>query len=246
MKSSSYYLKQASRHSKSQQRKWMYRASKARVEIVSYNPRPGSHLNNVTKKAIAIAKKKACVVEFIFNNHIVRVDRRSDVSLVSRDYKRPQPWDHNEETVIGPEYKQNLSKKEASQDELISIINDIHYEKLDAERNRKQDEQLQNLKELLSKSEPLDVIDQDAWDDWESKNTDAYGGRIFSYAKDWGRLMQAKMSQGESLEQCADEMSKTADHDGITGYMFAAACSVLAKCWKHGEQLNELRSAGKI
>ena len=35
----------------------------------------------------------------------------------------------------------------------------------------------------------------------------------------------------------ANECSNEADTEGITGFMYGAAVSVLASCWEHGEEL---------
>jgi hypothetical protein len=81
------------------------------------------------------------------------------------------------------------------------------------------------------------IRDQEFWDKGIEANTDPYGARVFSYAKDWAELMEARMDAGEKLEDVADATSHEADTDGITGFMYGAAVSVLAKSWEHGEQL---------
>ena len=45
------------------------------------------------------------------------------------------------------------------------------------------------------------------------------------------------MEKGEKLEDVANECSNEADTEGITGFMYGAAVSVLASCWEHGEEL---------
>ena len=45
------------------------------------------------------------------------------------------------------------------------------------------------------------------------------------------------MDSGESLESIASDASHEADIEGITGFMYGAAVSVLASCWTHGEAL---------
>lgn len=69
------------------------------------------------------------------------------------------------------------------------------------------------------------------------KNQDSYGGRCYSYAADWARIMQGMMRRGATVSDCADEASHYADTDGITGFMYGAAVSILAHCWEHGEEL---------
>lgn len=83
----------------------------------------------------------------------------------------------------------------------------------------------------------MKIVNQSEYDAWKAKQSDAYGARIFSYAEDWAKLMEAHMADGVALETCADADSHIADTDGITGFMYGAAVQVLAKSWIHGEQL---------
>jgi hypothetical protein len=73
----------------------------------------------------------------------------------------------------------------------------------------------------------------------KSKNTDGYGSGIFRYAEKWANLMEEKISAGEELKNIADKTSHEADTEGITGYMYGAAVSILAQCWEHGEELRK-------
>lgn len=68
-------------------------------------------------------------------------------------------------------------------------------------------------------------------------NKDPYSRRCVTYAEDWGRLMQAEMAKGKALKDIAEPTSHQADTDGITGFMYGAAVSMLAECWVHGEEL---------
>ena len=75
-------------------------------------------------------------------------------------------------------------------------------------------------------------------------NQDPYGHRIYTYAQEWADLMGKRIPEGATSPQVmriivdhADEDSRTADYDGITGYMYGAAVSVLAHCWVWGEEL---------
>lgn len=83
----------------------------------------------------------------------------------------------------------------------------------------------------------MKISNQDIWDRGIANNTDPYGARIFSYAKDWAELMEARMAAGEKLEDIANATSYQADADGITGFMYVAAVSTLAACWEYGDQL---------
>lgn len=68
--------------------------------------------------------------------------------------------------------------------------------------------------------------------DWKNKNT-----AIFNYAETWANLMELHISEGSKLEDIADTQSHEADTEGITGFMYGAAVSILSQCWTHGEQL---------
>lgn len=82
------------------------------------------------------------------------------------------------------------------------------------------------------------------WDKGLKNNKDAYGARIYSYAKDWAEEMEAEMEAGRKLEDIASKCASDADYDGITGFMYGAAVSVLAAAWLHGEQLRRWHNLG--
>lgn len=83
----------------------------------------------------------------------------------------------------------------------------------------------------------MEIKDREAWKAWVDKNQDPYGKAVIDYAKRWADLMEERMANGENLEEIAKETSNEANTDGITGYMYGAAISVLHTSWKHGEQL---------
>ena len=41
------------------------------------------------------------------------------------------------------------------------------------------------------------------------------------------------------IEKNADRLSHEADIEGITGFMYGCAVSILAQCWKYGEELRK-------
>lgn len=83
----------------------------------------------------------------------------------------------------------------------------------------------------------MKISSQESWDKWVANNTDGYGSAIIRYAEAWANLMEAKIAEGSQLEDIAQETSHEADTEGITGYMYGAAVSVLASSWIYGEQL---------
>ncbi len=85
---------------------------------------------------------------------------------------------------------------------------------------------------------PFDCIDRALWDSWVKVNADGgYGECIIRYAARWANLMDTAIAGGGKVESIADQLSSSADTEGITGFMYGCAVSILAKCWKHGEAL---------
>jgi hypothetical protein len=60
---------------------------------------------------------------------------------------------------------------------------------------------------------------------------------VITYAEQWADLMERDMAAGKKLEDVAEATSHEADTDGVTGFMYGAAVSVLAQVWEHGEAL---------
>lgn len=88
---------------------------------------------------------------------------------------------------------------------------------------------------------------QNEYDLYKAKNTqDRYSARVVSYAEDWANLMEKRLPEGATLAEAiglmvkddfAKNTSHEADTDGITGFMYGCAVSVLAHFWVHGEAL---------
>jgi len=70
-----------------------------------------------------------------------------------------------------------------------------------------------------------------------NNNEDPYGRRCFTFAQGWADKMEERMAAGAKLEDVAEECSREEDTDGITGFMYSMAVSILAQCWEHGEEL---------
>lgn len=81
------------------------------------------------------------------------------------------------------------------------------------------------------------IKDQDAWNEWVENNTDPYGRGVITYAERWANLMEERMAGGAPLTEVAQQASHDADTEGITGFMYGAAVSVLTTSWEHGEEL---------
>jgi len=86
------------------------------------------------------------------------------------------------------------------------------------------------------------------WDDGLAKNSDPYGNAVYRFASEWATRMEAGMladgvdtafdaAVAKWIKANADAQVSAADDEGITGFMFGCAMSMLSACWKHGEQL---------
>ena len=111
-----------------------------------------------------------------------------------------------------------------------------HYHKSLAQRPKKKyadpyEGRRERMISILEGCPPMTVKDKVGWEEMKTSNTDAYGARIVTYGEDWARLMESGMDR--------EEASRLADHDGITGFMYGAAVSILAMVWRDGEELRK-------
>ena len=89
----------------------------------------------------------------------------------------------------------------------------------------------------------LEGREQD-YKDWLDKNTDPYGRACFIYAERWAEMLEnlIESSANEPMKVVvdnADRLSHEADVEGITGFMYGCAVSILSQCWKYGEELRK-------
>ena len=89
----------------------------------------------------------------------------------------------------------------------------------------------------------LEGREQD-YKDWFDKNTDPYGRCCFTYAERWAEMLEnlIESSADEPMKVVvdnADRLSHEADAEGITGFMYGCAVSILSQCWKYGEELRK-------
>lgn len=80
--------------------------------------------------------------------------------------------------------------------------------------------------------------------DWLDKNTDSYGRACFTYAERWAEMMEKLIESSDDepmkvIVDNADSLSSEADTEGITGFMYGCAVSILSQCWKYGEELRK-------
>ena len=79
---------------------------------------------------------------------------------------------------------------------------------------------------------------------WLDKNTDPYGRACFTYAERWAEMLEKLIEDSTDepmkvIVENADRLSHEADTEGITGFMYGCAVSILSQCWKYGEELRK-------
>lgn len=76
------------------------------------------------------------------------------------------------------------------------------------------------------------------WEDCQKANSsDPYSNGVIRYAKRWAELMEEEIAKGSKLNEIAETTSHTADTEGITGFMYGCAVSILSQVWEYGEEL---------
>lgn len=85
----------------------------------------------------------------------------------------------------------------------------------------------------------MKFIDKEKWEKFVNANNDSYGSGVVRYAERWANMMEQEIENGKSLVEIADATSHKADTEGITGFMYGCAVSILSQVWEHGEELRK-------
>ena len=96
----------------------------------------------------------------------------------------------------------------------------------------------------VDESTELQFKDEEAaknWEQWVEVNSkDGYSLGVVTYARRWGKYMQHLMEKhNKTVVDIAENASHVSDIEGITGFMYGCAVSMLAQCWKYGEELRK-------
>ena len=80
--------------------------------------------------------------------------------------------------------------------------------------------------------------------DWYDKNSDGYGRACFTYVERWADMLENLIESSDEdvmtiFAENADRLSHEADIEGITGFMYSCAVSILSQCWRYGEELRK-------
>lgn len=98
----------------------------------------------------------------------------------------------------------------------------------------------------LEREENMKIVEghEKEYKDWYDKNSDGYGSAYFTYAERWAEMLENKIESSTEdvmkvIVDNADKLSHEADTEGITGYMYGCAVSILSQYWKYGEYLRK-------
>lgn len=196
----------------------------------------GDMFTDVSRNAKELAGRQNITVQFDFNNVLCVVDYTTDLELLYRDYCNAHIMDWGTvgphcKTEYSPEVQQELEKREKAREEEYEREMVKYREK---ERKEKED--------FLSKVEGIEIelSDPDYWNETKRVNADdGYGMATIEFAESWARLIQKEISQGKTLEECAEKTSFELGFLGITGFMYGLSVNILSHCWIHGDQLRK-------
>ena len=180
----------------------------------TYEVDAGERLDDAVAAMIALAKESGEAVTAEFNGINLTVDGKSVAGDVIAGYHAERERRYQEH-INSPEYKLQQQEME--------------------EESRRRELILQGA--LLVAPKQISLADPAAWEEFVQINKDPYSEAVLRYAEIWARLMEGRISHGDTVAGCAEEASHLADQEGITGFQYGCAVAILSKCWKHGEEL---------
>lgn len=191
----------------------------------------GARIRETVLEAIEISERNHGIqVSFSFNNIRIRVKSDSDVDLIVRDFFRMQR--RSRPRQVGPYPQAELSPEELAFDREMEEKREALIE---AARIKDQQRLLikrQRVERLLAKSPGFELVHPNRWQTYQQSMEGVAG-----FAERWARLMQLRINQGQPLENIAEKSANDADLEGLTGYTYGIAVTILARCWKYGEEL---------
>src|SRR6267142_5149427 len=195
----------------------------------------GNNFNSVSKKAFKTACSLKRIVEFEFNGRTCLVSSTTVLENLWRDYSNSWTMDWK---TIGPDCLDNYTPQVAQELRNRLIAKEKEHEEGCKKQREKDDSERLIFAEKVKGIE-LELSNVEIWNKYKELNTDPYGGCCIEYAEGWARLMQIEIAKGKSVKDCAEKTSFELGFLGITGFMYGAAVSMLAKCWKYGEELRK-------
>lgn len=169
-------------------------------------------------------------IKFVFNGALVTVTKENaDANKIFKEWNAAMEANaekyrlEREAYMKTPEYRAERAKQ-------LKIAN---------RRKRVEEDVLS-----VDKSTELEFKDDEAAKNWaqfvEINSKDGYSAGVVTYARRWAKYMQYLMKKHDKdLVLIADEASKVADIEGITGFMYGCAVNTLSQLWKYGEELRK-------
>jgi hypothetical protein len=184
------------------------------MKTEKYEPLGGDTIEDACREAVRLAKLLNLAVEFDFNEKKLTARPETD-PLALAQYYRDECYRLHAEYLASPEYKRQIEES--------------------VRKQRDRDGALEAA--LAFAPAQMSLREPELWRKSCEANTDDYGGGVITFAERWARLMEARLAKGEPIAAMADECSGLADNEGITGFMYGCAVSILAQVWTHGEAL---------
>lgn len=176
----------------------------------TYEPMAGEDVSETARRMVALAKKSKGVVKAKFNDIELTANPDSKANDIVKFY--------NAETTKRHEaWKKSPAGNRAARE---------------AEEARKR-----AAAACAEGIKSFSLKDPDGWKQQVEKNQDGYGSGVIRFAARWANLMEQKMAKGAKLKDIAEKTSHEADSEGITGFMYGCAVSILSQVWEHGEEL---------
>jgi len=175
-----------------------------------YKPSCGTSIRQAACELIAIATKNERTATADFNGIEIKAE--------------PAYW-----TPDKPDLK-------ALADEIVSYYHEYAARMVAAEI-AEQKRKIEIAEALVGCPDKMSLRDPEGWAKTLAVNTDGYGSCGLRFAERWACMMEGAMNKGASLAECAKRLSNLADSEGITGFMYGCAVSILAQVWEHGDAL---------
>ncbi len=179
-----------------------------------YTPEAGTTINRSAEEMVVLANETNETVKANFNDIEITANPGDDPNTIVEFYQSESRRQY-EEHINSPEYKQRQREAEEAQ--------------------RRHDLMLEGA--LKMAPEKMTLRDEEGWKQIVEKNSDGYGSGVIRFAERWARLMESRIFNGDTVEMCAEEASSLADNEGITGFMYGCAVSILSQVWVHGDEL---------
>lgn len=182
-----------------------------------YEPMCGTTVSDAAEALVALAKEKGRAVTADFNEVVLTATPTTDAASILGHYdaetnKRRAEHEREHQAWLRTPAGQAAQRKEREREDYLEA-------------------------ETAAGLPAFDVADDVAWRKCVDANSDGYGACCVRYAARWANYMEKAMVAGATVIDCAKPCSRTADLEGITGFMYGAAVSMLAQCWRHGEEL---------